>query len=65
MFTRPVLAISRLALMQHIISRVDNLVMANKIAEAAAQSKRTLSSIFTIKFVSKRPAHQFESSKEL
>jgi len=72
MLTCPVLAISHLALMQgaykyptHIILHANNLVMANEIAEAAEQSKGTLSSILTIKFASKRPAHQFESSKEL
>jgi len=39
--------------------------MANNIAEAVEQSKGALSSILTIKFASKRPAHQFEPSKEL
>jgi len=64
MLTRPVLAISHLALMQgtykcpiHLISGVDNLVRANDIVEAAEQSKGTLSSILTIKFASKSPTY--------
>jgi len=39
--------------------------MANDIVETVEQLKGTLSSILTIKFASKRPAHQFEPSKEL